>query len=142
MDICEEPWHSGYLESPCGRRAKVWHDGRPMCRICRFVALRSEARHRRATEGGIFGWLVNAAPILLFWGIILVVCFACRDKFWEYPHYEHVQLHAFWVFILVVWKSIEWADKWLVQAWQRRRKGEKEKDHAHRDDGERPVPLE
>ncbi len=58
-----------------------------MCRICRFVALRAEARHRRATEGGLLGKLVNAAPIILFCGIVLVVGFACRDQFWEYPHY-------------------------------------------------------
>jgi hypothetical protein len=88
----------------------------------------------------MFGWLVNASPILLFWGIVLAVGVACRDKLWEDMHSEQGHLFASWVFVIVVWGSIELADKWLVQAWRRWRKVEK--DHAHYDDGERPVPLE
>ncbi|SIO65508.1 hypothetical protein SAMN05444166_7714 [Singulisphaera sp. GP187] len=136
MDTCQEPRSrcvprldpglSWYQDFPCGRKATTWHRGRPMCRGCRSEALRAEAWHRRATEGGVLGRLVNAAPNLVIWGFFLLSGIVCRDLLWESLHSEQGQLYAWFVFVAVVWGTIRAADHWLVRAWRRRRKGEKD----------------
>jgi hypothetical protein len=140
MDTCEEPRRSWYLEFPCGKKATAWHNGRSMCRSCRSEALRAEAWHRRATEGGVLGWLVNAAPNIVIWGFFLVTAFVGRDLLWEFLRSEQGQLQGYFLFFAVVWVAIRAADNWLVQAWRRKRKGKKDK--AHRGDDDQTVPLE
>lgn len=150
MHTCQEPRSrcvtrvnfgpSWYQEFPCGRKATVWHNGRSMCRGCRSEALRAEAWHRRATEGGVLGWVVNAAPNILLWGFLLVGVFVGRDRLWELLDTERGQIYAWFAFFAVVWGTIRAIDNWLVGTWRRWRKGGKESRH-HGDDDQK-VPLE
>ncbi|WP_254054073.1 hypothetical protein [Singulisphaera sp. GP187] len=69
---------------------------------------------------------MNAAPNLVIWGFFLLSGIVCRDLLWESLHSEQGQLYAWFVFVAVVWGTIRAADHWLVRAWRRRRKGEKD----------------
>jgi hypothetical protein len=121
-----DPGPSWYQEFPCGRKASAWHNGRPMCRRCRSEALRAEAWHRRATEGGALGTLVNAAPNFFILSVFLVTAFVARDRIWELLLSERGQLYGCFVFVAVLVTALRAADAWLVRAWRRWRTGDKD----------------
>lgn len=138
-----DPVLSWYQEFPCGRKATTWHNGRPMCRGCRSEALRAEAWHRRVTEGGVIGRLMNATPNILLVGLILVSIFVMGpDRLWESLQSEEMQLLGYFVFFAFVWGMVRAADHWLVRAWLRWRKAEKHVPQHDDGNDDTPVPLE
>lgn len=119
---------TSYQEVPCGRAATAWHNGRLMCRRCRSAIRRAEARDRRATEGGVLGTLVNAAPGILLGGFALtihVIAFVLDREFREEISKTALKF-GYCLFAMVMWAAFEATDSWLVRTWQRRRKGAKE----------------
>lgn len=142
MDVptCQEPRprcftqiHPGLSwrqEFPCGRSAVVWHNERLMCRSCRRHALRSEARERRAAEGGLLGALVNAAPKILVVSYCVIVFGLSFDelKIWEKLCGDvtdlirrHGREYAEVAYLVLLWVVFKTVDARLARTWSRRR---------------------